>query len=187
MAITPDVFFDLFILSIFFRSKVTDEQVEEIDFGTWTTVDCVARIFFLVGILTKKQRKIFSDDKRLQAIFVRHSKMVYGKVNYEVAEEETDHKLIVKVPNDQTGQFLRKQILMNARIFLTRRGYNAAQVLTKYYPWFSDEAFLKAYHDSRNAFLSKSAGSRATTMENYRANVKADLEIERFFLRPATR
>src|ERR1035437_7268174 len=180
VVITPIVFFDLFGLSLFFRAKQAGRDYQFFDLGAWTTVNCVARVLKDLGIITPTQHRKLSDDTRTQAIFVRNALVTHEIVNHQAADEETSHKIIVRYPDDLTGQMSRKRILMDIRVFLSRRGLNSAQVMEKYYPWFTESSFLGAYNSSRNRFNTKSKGGRVSIMTNYRQKVSEEMEITRF-------
>ncbi len=182
LVVTPDVFFDLFILSMMFRAKQAGREYEGFDLSTWSTVDSVLRIFDNLKIVTATQRRKISDDVRVQALFVRNARITYGTVSSQAPEDETVRRIIVKVPDGLTGQFLRKQILKNTRIFLSRRGLNGAEVITKYYPWFTELMFLDAYNTSREKFDKYPKKAKGAIIMAYQANVAAELEIERFML-----
>jgi hypothetical protein len=131
ITITPQVFFDLFVLCL---SWQWDERRLT---HMWTTVDKVVRILAGLGILTDKQRKLLYRDRRTQSLFRKSCGYIPSNLQeYQDGEKRNlvlrSVKLLV-VSHDSAGDFSRERLLRDYRIFMSQHGKMYAESLEAKY------------------------------------------------------
>ncbi len=164
---TAAVFLDLLMLSLLFRSErekgvsIPMTNTGRADVGVWSTVDRTGQVLILMGIMSGLGRKALYENGILRVLLQQNSTPVYAPVNDGVLESETKQKLVTRAPETKKGERMsREQMFANMRIFLSRRGRNAALVVEKDYPWFTREKFLAAYDKRQKIIAERSVAGR---------------------------
>lgn len=173
ITITPQVFFDLFILCLSWQwdeSRLTH---------MWTTVDKVVRILAGLEILTEKQRKVLFRDRRTQSLFAM--KCGYSPSNFrEYGDGEKrnmvlmSQKLLV-VSHDSAADFSRKRLLRDYRIFMSHRGRLHAESLeAKYANVINRESYCAEC--ARQAAELADPKARSAVSKRYRQRVEEETD-----------
>lgn len=175
ITITPQVFFDLFVLCLSWQwdgSRLTH---------MWTTVDKVVRILAGLEILTEKQRKVLFQDRRTQSLFaVKCGYLSSNFQHYGDGEKRnlvlTSQKLLL-VSHDSATDFSRKRLLRDYRIFMSDRGRLHAQSLEETYAGLiTRESYLAECARQETALGDRRR--RAAVLSRYRQRVEEETEGE---------
>jgi len=142
MTITPEVFFDIFILCLFWQKTC------------YTTVDHVSLILFRLGIITKKQRVDLSKDWRVQSIFIRN---ISRPPNYRKNQNrlsvniilDTKTKLVLNL--DPVLDINRVRLLRDYKLYLTAVGEKYANSIeSKYSSLITKRRYLEAIESNND-------------------------------------
>ncbi|MFH1233070.1 MAG: hypothetical protein V1649_00235 [Patescibacteria group bacterium] len=135
MTITPEVFFDIFILCLSWQKTC------------YTTVDHVGLILFRLGIITKKQRTNLSKDWRTQSIFIRN---ISRPPNYRKnqirfdADTILDTKTKLVLNLDPVLDINRMRLMRDYKLYLTAVGEKYANsIKSKYSSLITKERYLE--------------------------------------------
>jgi len=171
IVITPKVFFDLFVLCLFWQGegdRVTITPTGRI-VSIWTTVDKVARILYGLGIITKKQRSIHYKDGRLQSIFVQSITRFDPESSAKLLFLHLDHAIDMSVRTN------RRRLLRDYRISLTPRGCDYAKSIeAKYSPIITQRMYI-AEIERQDETKPK---SMEAVMKQYSQKVEEEVEEE---------
>jgi len=177
---TAAVFLDLLMLSLLFRSEREKDTIISVtntgrsDIGTWSTVNKTAQIFIQMGIMDRLGRQALYENGILRVLLQQNSTPVYAPVNDGILESETKLKLVTRAPETKKGERMSQgQMFTNMRIFLSRRGKNAALVVERDYPWFTREKFLGAYDEWQNLIDARSVAGRKAYLLKHPKKVAA--------------
>ena len=136
MTITPEVFFDIFVLCLFWQNTY------------YTTVDHVSLALFRLGIITKKQRANLFKDWRTQSIFIRNIsrppiyREKYSRLDTDIVLN-TKTKLVLNL--DPVLNLDRRRLLRDYKLYLTAIGEKyASSIESKYSSLLVKQRYLKA-------------------------------------------
>ena len=165
--ITPQVFFDLFILCL---SWQWDEKSMRYMF---TTVDKVVRILSGLGILTDRQRKVLYKDRRTQVLFLKNCGFVSS---IDEAGDGRKRQVVLSsreplvISHDPTRDFSYKRMLRDYRIFLSRSGKAYADSIEHKYSSIVTHYLYQAECDTQEESI-KNSKVKAKLIFNYRVRV----------------
>ncbi len=157
--ITPKVFFDLFILCLFWQSEdIWQNEYTRLS-GGWTTVDKVARILYGLGIITKKQKSLLHKDRRVQTIFFQSTSRFDQGSGAKFLFLHLDHATDIN----------SKRLLRDYRLSLTSGGIRYAKlIIEKYLPLLTKTMYF--------AEIERQAKPKAIgmVMKNYQQKVEKE-------------
>src|SRR3989344_3209579 len=168
ISVTPQSFFDLFILCLSWQWDETRLT------NMFTTVDKVVRILTGLEILTEKQRKVLSKDRRTQSLFA----MKCGFISSTFAQTEDGEKRnmvlmsknLLLVSHDPAKEMSRERLLRDCRIFMSHRGKAYADSLqAKFAHVITRESYR--FECDRQDMELNSPQAKAVVMKKYRARV----------------
>jgi len=164
--VTPQSFFDLYVLAAYWLNPEADFRVNR----GWNTVDKVCRILNGLGVLSDKQRKAVYKDRRTQSLFLMKSKVVaFGHFdNHTIA---ASGKILV-IADDLAKELNREKMLRNMRIYLTEAGRTYARSIeAKYASVCTRERFL-VENDRQEAMITERA--KAAVVPKYNKRVEQE-------------
>ncbi|MFC1630085.1 hypothetical protein ACFL06_00945 [Patescibacteria group bacterium] len=180
VVITPQVFFDLFMLCFSWQWREDDPG------RAYTTVDKIARILHGLGIITERQRARLHRDLRAQNLFLKHAEIlplhITASIKIGKRKRETWGQAVLRassflVINKEPGKPInRKRLLRDLRFYLTGAGKQYADsIAEKYAPIVTKEAYFEEDKRQQENWDSKRA---AGVMKKYRQKLQREEEDE---------
>jgi hypothetical protein len=173
MIITPQVFFDLFVLCLSWQHDFTNLSRD------YTTVDKVARILHGIGIVTDLQRRKLYKDRRVQSLFARKTAKFplttrdgrLGREGLALRREEVLSATAMLAMFVDVNEPINKQrMLRDQRLYLTRRGLEHGQAVAPRYSAVVDREKYSAEEKRQDAMLEER--SKGAVLKRYRAKVE---------------
>lgn len=168
---TPQSFFDIFVLCFSWEPDPHQDDPR----WSWTTVDKVAAVLSRLKILSDKQKKAASRDRRTQSIFVMKSKFCgAGQCDRQVLRNDPKMLAFICEVGDDLN---RERMLRNMRVFITAAGRAyAAKLEQRYSNVVTKEAYLAELAVRDAEFTSGAAHAAAS--DNYRRRLYQELSEE---------
>lgn len=165
---TPQMFYDVFVLSF---SWEPDPHRNDLRWS-WTTVDKVGTILHRLDVLSAKQKKAISKDRRTQSLFIMKSAF-WGKGHSSSWLLEVVPKNLVIVC-EASQDLDRVRMLRDMRIFITPAGRAyAAKIESRYANMVTKEAYLAEL--AKRAAEFKTQAAHAAAAGAYRRRLEQEL------------
>lgn len=133
IVLTPEKFFDLFVLCLSW-------QWDDGSMNTClTTVDKVVRILNGLGIITDKQRRVLYKDRRTQSLFVMRSRVITAAIDSSETKFGFRREEFLAAPQRLlvycgfTEDLNRERLLRDRHTVLTRKGVEYAKSIEARY------------------------------------------------------
>jgi len=175
LVLTPLVFYDLFLLA------ASWEWHNDTIPGTSITVDKVARMLVGLGIMTPKQKKALSRDRRVQTLFMCHLTQQNSDAAFKVSPTQIKGSTLDAILSTTTDLVVRRdfaqetlnreRLLRDMRIHLTRTGVDHAAALEDQYASHLTREQYLAEVVRQEATAPRTRGGRAAMMQQYHARV----------------
>lgn len=183
MVITPERFFDLFMLGLFWQSKGIGNWVQ-----SFTTVDKVSRILEGLGVVTAKQRKSLFKDRHIQHLFLRNLERVHPlgadyrqrqgrlvRVDEDTSQQVlANSQMLLVYRADMQRDINRERLLRDYHLHLTAMGMAFAQSKeAEYASVVTRDKYLEEEERQRLMYetLRNEAARRAAVMIRYKEKV----------------
>lgn len=142
----------------------------------WTTVDKVVRILVGLGLVTEKQRKLISKDRRVQSLFAMKS----GFISSVVSDADKRAEVLawpkpLVATYDHAREISRERLLRDTRLYLSTRGAEIATSLqAKYAGIITRETYLAECTKQEAEFESRGDKIKGAIVKRYRGNVEKE-------------